>query len=167
MLPHAWNHHDRVQAHNHYPDGSYGELTARENLEFFAGMYSLDDPPGCATAALDRARLGARADDVVDGYSRGMRQRMSLERALLHNPRLVLLDEPFTGLDEMSTRVLADRLRSLKEAERIVLLATHDLDVADGLVDRSIMLQNGRMVELDDAGGSLRERYRTALTHAG
>lgn len=145
----------------------YGELTARENLEFFAGMYRLDDPPGCATAALDRARLGPRADDVVDGYSRGMRQRLALERALLHDPRLVLLDEPFTGLDERSTTVLADRLRSLKEADRIVLLATHDLDVADGLVDRSVMLQNGRMVELNESDGSLREQYRTALAGAG
>jgi len=141
----------------------YAELTARENLEFFAGLYGLDDPPGRATAALDRARLGPRADDVVEGYSRGMRQRLALERSLLHDPRLVLLDEPFTGLDETSGRVLADRLHRLKDAERIVLLATHDLDVVDGLVDRSVMLKKGRMVEIDGDGGSLRERYRAAL----
>ena len=141
----------------------YAELTARENLEFFAGLYGLDDPPSRANAALDRAGLGSRADDVVDGYSRGMRQRLALERSLLHDPRLVLLDEPFTGLDEMSANVLADRLRRLKDAQRIVLLATHDLDVADGLVDRSVMLKKGRMVALDGGQGSLRERYRTAL----
>ena len=141
----------------------YAELTARENLEFFAGLYGLDDPSRRATAALDRAGLGPRADDVVDGYSRGMRQRLALERSLLHDPRLVLLDEPFTGLDETSARVLADRLRRLKDAQRIVLLATHDLDIADGLVDRSVMLKKGRMVELDGGGGSLRERYREAL----
>ena len=59
--------------------------------------------------------------------------------------------------------MLADRLRRLKDAQRIVLLATHDLDIADGLVDRSVMLKKGRMVELDGGGGSLRERYREAL----
>ena len=141
----------------------YAELTARENLEFFAGLYGLDDPPGRATAALDRAGLVPRADDLVDGYSRGMRQRLALERSLLHDPRLVLLDEPFTGLDETSARVLAERLRRLRDTQRIVLLATHDLDVADGLVDRSVMLKKGRMVELDGGGGSLRERYGAAL----
>ena len=144
----------------------YAELTARENLEFFAGLYGLDDPSGRATAALERAGLEPRADDVVEGYSRGMRQRLALERSLLHDPRLVLLDEPFTGLDETSARVLADRLRRLKEAQRIVLLATHDLDVVDGIVDRSVMLKQGRMVELDGGGGSLRERYRAALLEA-
>ena len=141
----------------------YAELTARENLEFFAGLYGLDDPTGRATVALDRAGLGPRADDVVDGYSRGMRQRLALERSLLHDPRLVLLDEPFTGLDERSARVLADRLGGLKDAQRIVLLATHDLDVSDGLVDRSVMLQKGRLVELDGGDRSLREQYREAL----
>jgi len=145
----------------------YSELSARENLEFFAGLYGLDDPPGRATRALDRAGLSPRADDVVDGYSRGMRQRLALERTLLHDPRMVLLDEPFTGLDEASARTLADRLRGLKAQGRIVLLATHDLDIADGLVDRSVMLRNGRMIELDGVGGSLRERYRAALAQAG
>ena len=145
----------------------YSELSARENLEFFAGLYSLDDPPGRATRALDRAGLSPRGDDVVDGYSRGMRQRLALERTLLHDPRLVLLDEPFTGLDEASARTLSDRLRGLKAQGRIVLLATHDLDIADGLVDRSVMLQNGRMTELDGVGGSLRERYRAALAQVG
>ena len=141
----------------------YSELTARENLEFFARLYGLDDPTDRATEALEQSGLRPRADDVVDGYSRGMRQRLALERTLLHHPRLVLLDEPFTGLDETSARALADRLRGLRAAQRIVLLATHDLDVVDGLVDRSVMLQNGRMVEFDGTGGSLRERYREAL----
>lgn len=141
----------------------YSELSARENLEFFAGLYGLDDPPGRATRALDRASLGSRADDVVDGYSRGMRQRLALERTLLHDPKLVLLDEPFTGLDEASARTLSNRLLDLARNGCIVLLSTHDLDIADGLVDRSVMLQNGRMIELDGGGGSLRERYRAAL----
>lgn len=145
----------------------YAELTARENLELFAGLYGLEDPASRATEALDRSGLGSRADDVVDGYSRGMCQRLALERSLIHDPRLVLLDEPFTGLDETSAQRLTDRLRWLKDAQRIVLLATHDLDVADGLVDRSVILKKGRMVELDGGSGSLRERYRAVLREEG
>ena len=143
----------------------YAELTARENLEFFGGLYGVDDLSHRVTDALDRAGLGSRANDVVHGYSRGMRQRLALERALLHNPRLVLLDEPFTGLDETSARALAARLRRLKDTQRLILMATHDLDVVDGLADRVVMLQGGRMIELH-AGGSLRERYRQALGSA-
>lgn len=144
----------------------YAELTARENLEFFAGLYGLDDPSQRARTALERANLTARADDVVDGFSRGMRQRLALERALLHEPRLVLLDEPFTGLDEASSLGLRERLRGLREAGRLVLVATHDLDVADGLLDRAVLMRDGRLTEFGLEGGTLRERYRETLEGA-
>ena len=145
----------------------YAELTARENLEFVGGLYGVDDTAGAAAAALERAGLTSRGNDVVHGYSRGMRQRLAVERTLLHRPRLVLLDEPFTGLDETSALALSDRLRHLQREQRIVLLATHDLDVVEGLVDRAVMLQGGRLVELACEGGSLRDRYREALVCAG
>ena len=141
----------------------YAELTARENLEFFAGLYGLDNPPERATSALSRAGLGRRENDVVDSYSRGMRQKLALERTLLHDPRLILLDEPFTGLDEMATVALTDRLLDLKKSGCMVLVATHDLDIAEGFVDRSVMLRNGKMVELEGESGSLRDRYRCLL----
>lgn len=141
----------------------YGELTARENLEFFAGLFDLSDPAARASEALERAGLTARGDDVVLGFSRGMRQRLALERALLHHPRLVLLDEPFTGLDEQSTQTLSDRLRALRDDRRIVLIATHDHDVVDGLVDRAVLIDNGRLLSLDGSDGTLRERYRSAV----
>jgi heme exporter protein A len=141
----------------------YAELTARENLEFFAGLHDLDDPRRCAARALERAGLEARGDDLVQGFSRGMRQRLALERALLHEPRLILLDEPFTGLDESSGRALATRLRDLRDQHRIVLLATHDIEVVDGLLDRVLVLRGGRMIELTDGGIRLRERYQQAL----
>ena len=143
----------------------YAELTARENLEFFAGLYGLDNPPERATSALSRAGLGRRENDVVDSYSRGMRQKLALERTLLHDPRLILLDEPFTGLDEMAPVALTDRLLDLKKSGCMVLVATHDLDIAEGFVDRSVMLRNGKMVELEGESGSLRDRYRATLLH--
>ena len=141
----------------------YGELTARENLEFFGGLHGFDDPAARAAAALERAGLASRADDPVRGFSRGMRQRLALERTLLHDPRLVLLDEPFTGLDEASGRALAERLQALGRARRIVLLATHDLEAVEGLLDRVLMLRQGRLVELPGGDAALRERYRAAL----
>ena len=93
----------------------YPELTARENLAFFAGLYGLPNPDAAARAALERAGLSDRGDDPVSSFSRGMRQRVALERALIHGPRLVLLDEPFTGLDEASASALIARLHHLRD----------------------------------------------------
>ena len=78
----------------------YPELTAHENLRFFAGLYAVADPHTAATQALGQAGLADRADEPVSSFSRGMRQRVALERALIHRPRFLLLDEPFTGLDD-------------------------------------------------------------------
>jgi len=143
----------------------YPELTARENLAFFAGMYGLDKVDARVEAALETAALSDRADDVVEGFSRGMRQRLALERALLHTPRLVLLDEPFTGLDESAVAALMHRLSLLRTDGRIVLVVTHDLDTVDGLLDRALMLRHGRIRELP-ATGTLRERYRVEVQEA-
>jgi ABC-type multidrug transport system ATPase subunit len=138
----------------------YPELSARENLEFFARLYGLADVGRLVKRALERAALEDRADDVVTGFSRGMRQRLALERALLHDPRLLLLDEPFTGLDDASAAALVARLKELRADGRIVVVATHDLDVADGLLDRAAVLRDGRLLAVDDSQGPLRQRYR-------
>ena len=90
-----------------------------------------------------------------------MRQRVALERALLHDPRLLLLDEPFTGLDQASTAALVARLRDRQQAGCLIVLATHDLDVADGLLTRALFLTDGRHASADaGSDGPLRERYR-------
>ena len=143
----------------------YPELSARQNLTFFAGLYGLD-ARGTVDAALASAGLADRGDDDVAGFSRGMRQRLALERALLHRPRLVLLDEPFTGLDDHAVRIVSDRLRRLSADGAIVLLATHDLDLADGLVTRVALVRDGRLISDEPAGTGLRARYR-ALVGAG
>lgn len=145
----------------------YAELTARENLEFFGALYGVDDRTARVRLALQRAGLVERGDDLVAGFSRGMRQRLALERALLHQPRLVLLDEPFTGLDEGSAAGLRDRLRQLRLDGGIVLVATHDLDAVDGLLDRVVVVQGGRCRELEPSLQPLRTRYRAALEGNG
>jgi ABC-type multidrug transport system ATPase subunit len=144
----------------------YPELTARENLAFFAALHGVRDAAGTARTALDRAGLADRADDPVSSFSRGMRQRVALERALIHGPRLVLLDEPFTGLDDASAGALVARLNGLRESGAIVVLATHDLDLAEGLLDRAVFLRDGRMVEAIDRPDSLRATYRAVMTKA-
>jgi heme exporter protein A len=141
----------------------YPELTARENLTFFGHLYGLDDVAGVVVTALQRANLSERADDLVSGFSRGMRQRVALERALLHDPALILLDEPFTGLDQASTQALVERLRERQRAGCLIVLATHDLDVADGLLSRAIYLKDGRIVGVENDSHGLFERYRRAM----
>ena len=140
----------------------YGELTARQNLLFFAELYGLDVHTTIG-AALERAALTDRADDQVLSFSRGMRQRLGLERALLHGPRLVLLDEPFTGLDDRSVGTVSERLRQLAAAGAIVIVATHDLDVADGLVTRVALMRDGRLLLDEAATAGLRGRYRAIV----
>jgi heme exporter protein A len=124
----------------------YPELTAAENLHFFAKVYGLDGVEGRVDAALDRAGLAERRDDVVSGFSRGMRQRLALERALIHEPRLLLLDEPFTGLDEAARTALRGRLRAARDAGAIVLLTTHDIVAIEGLTDAAVSLVDGRLL---------------------
>jgi ABC-type multidrug transport system ATPase subunit len=141
----------------------YPELTARENLAFFAGLYGITDTNAKARAALATAGLDTRSEDPVSSFSRGMRQRVALERALIHDPRLALLDEPFTGLDDASTGALVNRLKMLRESGAIVILATHDLDLAEGLLDHALFLREGRIVESMTTPDSLRSTYRSVI----
>jgi ABC-type multidrug transport system ATPase subunit len=140
----------------------YPELTARQNLTFFARLYGLDAAQ-VVPGALDAAGLTDRADDDVSSFSRGMRQRLALERALLHNPRLLLLDEPFTGLDDRAVTLVSNRLRELAANGAIVIVATHDLDLADGLVTRVALIRDGKLAADEPAAPGLRSRYRTLL----
>ena len=141
----------------------YPELTARENLTFFGELYALNDVPSRVDRAVALAGLTDRADDYVSAFSRGMRQRLALERVLLHELRLLLLDEPFTGLDDASGRALIGRLRALKAAGCIVLVATHDLDLAEEVLDRAVVLRDGKLLGLREGPGTLRDRYRAVL----
>jgi len=129
----------------------YWKLTGRENLEYFAALYHV--PPGETKArianVLAAVKLADRADDYVERYSTGMRQRLALARALLPNPPLVVLDEPTVGLDPQASRDLRDRVRELKAQGRTVLLTTHYMEEADQLCDRVAIIDHGRIVALD------------------
>jgi ABC-type multidrug transport system ATPase subunit len=143
----------------------YPELTARQNLEFFARLYDLP-VPGTVDVALESADLSDRDHDQVLGFSRGMRQRLALERSLLHKPTLVLLDEPFTGLDDRAVRIVADRFKRLAADGAIVVLATHDLDLADGLITRMAVVRGGRLLLDAPARGATRQQYRALMEQA-
>jgi heme exporter protein A len=138
----------------------YPELTAAENLRFFADLYVLDAPADRVAGALASAALQERANDPVASFSRGMRQRLAVERALLHEPRLVLLDEPFTGLDDVSSETLRARLSALRSRGAIVIVTTHELEAIEPIVDAAYLLARGKLEPLAGGPGSLRDRYR-------
>lgn len=129
----------------------YGELSAIENLELVGGLYDL---PIDAKAALDRVGLDPKARDrAARTYSRGMIQRLALARALLTKPSLVLLDEPFTGLDREGALALGAELGALRDAGAIVVVVTHDLEAIAGRADHVAVLRRGKLV-FDERGGS-------------
>ncbi len=124
----------------------YGDLTAVENLMFFARLYRLDDQEERVMAALRKVGLYARQRDPVSTFSRGMVQRLTIARATLHEPDILLLDEPYTGLDQDATRLLDDLLRREHENGRSILMITHDLSHGLNLCDRIAILNRGKIV---------------------
>jgi ABC-2 type transport system ATP-binding protein len=128
----------------------YWKLTGRENLEYFAALYHVPAKQmrPRIDGALEAVHLTDRADDYVERYSTGMRQRLALARALLPDPPLVILDEPTVGLDPQSARDLRDRVRDLRAQGRTVLLTTHYMEEADQLCDRVAIIDHGKIVAL-------------------
>ena len=125
----------------------YGELTARENLALIAGLYELRADAAMLDAVLDRVGLDRKARDrAARTYSRGMLQRLSLARALLTRPSLLLLDEPFTGLDRDGALALGEQLGQLRDAGAIVVVVTHDLEAIAGRTDHVVILRRGQLV---------------------
>ena len=141
----------------------YGELTARENLTLFAELAGLRDISTRVTQALSDARLDDRGEELVERFSRGMRQRLAFERVLLAAPRVLLLDEPFTGLDDESAQRMLARLASERDGGTLVVLATHDLLLVEPLVDRACIVKNGVLVPLDRSL-ALADAYRAAVS---
>ena len=125
----------------------YAELSAIENLALTAGLYEVDGSPAAIAAMLDRVGLDPKARDrAARTYSRGMLQRLALARALLTKPSLVLLDEPFTGLDRGGALALGEQLGILRDAGAIVVVVTHDLEAIAGRTDHVAILRRGQLV---------------------
>jgi len=123
----------------------YGELTGRENLRFFGRLYALDDLEGRIDRALDLFGVRDRAGQLVRNLSRGLQQRMSLARALLHDPVFLLLDEPFTGLDSNSARSLEQLLARLPGTGKGLVFSTHDYAQGAAIAQRLVQLERGRI----------------------
>ena len=127
----------------------YAALTARENVEFAARLYGVRDPRAAAERALERIRVLDRADALVRSLSRGLQQRVSIARATVHDPQVVLLDEPFTGLDELGAAALTEMLHELRAREHTLVLVTHNVPQGLALATHAGIMREGRLVRLE------------------
>lgn len=144
---------------------SYGDLTARENVEFFATLNRVPNPKEAATDLLVRFGLQDALDRTARTFSRGMLQRLGLARALVSKPKLVLLDEPFTGLDRASTEQVITEVRRMRDEGAMVLMISHDMGTAAALSDEQVILRRGKLVDTHDgalSADALRNRYAEA-----
>jgi heme exporter protein A len=124
----------------------YDDLSAEQNLRFYAQLYDLETSADRIEALLKQVGLAGRRHDLVRTFSRGMQQRLSVARAVLHQPGILLLDEPYTGLDPDAAQVLTDLLGELAEEGTTVLLTTHNLERALAAGRRVVVLSRGRLV---------------------
>ncbi len=146
----------------------YRDLSAAENLSFFARLYGLPDAAERVQAALRQVGLLARQRDPVGTFSRGMVQRLTIARATLHEPDVLLLDEPYTGLDQEASALLDELLRRETAAGRTVLMITHDLGHGLNLSDRLVILHRGRIAhEIKSQQVSAAELYDLYANYTG
>jgi len=125
----------------------YDDLTARQNLEFYAAIYGVEQPRQRAAELLEMVGLSHRADDAVGTFSRGMQQRVALARSLVHDPEIIFLDEPFSGLDPHAAGMLRRTLERLRRQRRTVFMVTHNLTQGLELSDRWLILDRGRLID--------------------
>ena len=135
--------------------GLYPEISARENLHLFGALYGMDFSERCRTidAALDLVGLAERAKDRVKGFSGGMMRRLNLAAAMLHDPQLLLLDEPTVGVDPQSRNAIFDNLETLKKRGKTLLYTTHYMEEAERLCDRMVIVDHGKVIADDTMQG--------------
>lgn len=150
----------------------YEALTARENVEFAATLYGVPDVADAAQRVLEQMKALDYADAPVKLLSRGMQQRVSIARAMVHRPAVILADEPFTGLDASGAGVLSQMFREVLDGGATLVIVTHNLDEALSLCTHAAIMRRGRFVRLDTApipdGASYSTLYRElAVGEAG
>ena len=138
----------------------YDDLTALENLVFFARLHGLERPHDRAASKLEEVGLTDRAHEPVSGFSRGMQQRVALARALLHEPSLLLLDEPSSGLDARASARLREALKDAASRGATWIIATHDVEEGLALCPRWIALRRGRVIDGGASVGQDADRVR-------
>jgi heme exporter protein A len=145
----------------------YGDLSAEENLRFYGRMYNIADIEPRITEVLEMVGLENRRRDLVRTYSRGMQQRLAIGRAVLHDPDVVLFDEPYTGLDQDASSMLDDVLKTVAAKGRTVVMTSHDLARAEDLATRFDILSRGVITassnRADLGSGNLLSFYKEAL----
>ena len=124
----------------------YDNLSALENIKFFGTLYGLDDIENRARSVIKQVGLEKRMNDIVRTFSRGMKQRLSVARAIVHDPKILLLDEPYTGLDQHGAHIFGEMLSDLKSHRRTILMTTHSIDEGLDLSDRIGILTKGKIV---------------------
>ena len=135
--------------------GLYWRLTGYDNLRYFASLYRVEPEISKRRIPylLELVGLSDRAKEKVDGYSRGMKQRLHIARTLLHDPEMLFLDEPTIGLDPVGARELRQVIRGLQAEKKTILLTTHYMFEADALCDRLGVINHGRIIALDTPAG--------------
>ena len=140
----------------------YDDLSAEQNLRFYARMYDVADADARIEMVLRRVGLWGRQRDPVRTYSRGMQQRLAIARSMLHDPPILLLDEPDTGLDQHAAAMLTDLLHEVGATRRTVLMTTHNLERGLELGDRVAILAGGRIAYQADKSELDADRFRSA-----
>jgi heme exporter protein A len=145
----------------------YGDLTAEENLQFYGRLYNIAEINERITTVLDLIGLSVRRHDMVRTFSRGMQQRLAIGRAVLHDPDVMLFDEPYTGLDQDASEMLDDVLKNVAAAGRTVVMTSHDLARAEELGTRFDILSRGVIsassTRAELGSGNLLTFYKRAL----
>jgi heme ABC exporter ATP-binding subunit CcmA len=145
----------------------YDNLSAWDNLQFFAHLYDMQRPTQRIEAVLHAVDLWPRRHDAVRTYSRGMTQRLAIGRAILHDPPVLLLDEPDTGLDPTSAETLAQLIRALGASNRAILLTTHNLERALLWADSIAVLSGGKIMQSASTAALTTETVRQWMTEIG
>jgi len=160
----------RRVGHVGHESACYPDLTGRENLRFYAELHGVPDPESRITELLRWAGLEEAARRAVRVYSRGMAQRLALARALLHGPELLLLDEPFSGLDPSASTRLQSLLIELRRSGHAIVLSTHDVERVAAIATRVAILHRGRFAWTRDGAADavvLAAAYDTVVTGRG